>query len=641
MNEVLLRSVSPVTVVAATLTEVSRIEAQTFLMAINDSRFADKASAIRDSAAQEAERQQRSRAAIVRNLMTKKRLQKDARGLSTLFPEDNNLSHQPHKAPFRFYWDWLILCLNVYNVFQITYRISFASAPSHTMRSIVVAVDLLGDLCLGVDIWLKMYYFECDGGLMNIFSRRVRDEISLPGESEAFDRSVDDLSAYVYVLDVSCILDVALKWSVFRGIENASRSLTSISLDVFAAIPFDVVLFFPQLIPCGSCKWNYLGLLQLNKAIRIYQAKALSERVVQSISFDFNLAIHDTSLRFLRSLGIFILFGHWIACGWYRASLYASLSSATSWFVTPSMLTVQAVSSLRDVPYLRRYLRCAHFAAGSITTVFYGDITSTNTVETLVELTVGLLSILVFGALVGAHRERLEALYKRRMQFEQQLMELQTFLANHKVSATTQARIRTYYVNAWLHNGGEDDHRGTRALSRLLVEDAAQFALQRVAAQVSVFRACDDCFLRALLASLRHIICAPADVVVSEGDVARSMYFIDRGKILVQGRGFELVKGEGDFFGELSLLYGIPRSATCSCMGMALLYVLEGAAYDRILRDFPEYKLVTRRDWVLVSTVLTAAVEPRFRELVGIVARMEHAPWMELDAIIRKARQLT
>ncbi|KAJ0391867.1 hypothetical protein ATCC90586_011956 [Pythium insidiosum] len=463
---------------------------------------------------------------------------------------------------------------------------------------------------------------------------------SLPGESEA-SRSVDDLSAYVYVLDVSCVLDVALKWSVFRGIENASRSLTSISLDVFAAIPFDVVLLFPQLIPCASCKWNYLGLLQLNKAIRIYQAKALSERVVQSISFDFNLAIHDTSLRFLRSLGIFVLFGHWIACGWYRASLYASLSSATSWFVTPSMLTVQAVSSLRDVPYLRRYLRCAHFAAGSITTVFYGDIASTNTVETLVELTVVLLSILVFGALVGAHRERLEALYKRRMQFEQQLMELQTFLANHKVSVATQTRIRTYYVNAWLHNGGEDDRRGTRALSRLLVEDAAQFALQRVAAQVSVFRACDDCFLRAVLASLRHIICAPADVVVSEGDVTRSMYFIDRGKILVQGRGFELVKGEGDFFGELSLLYGIPRSATCSCMGMALLYVLEGAAYDRILRDFPEYKLVTRRDWVLVSTVLTASVEPRFRELVGIVARMEHAPWMELDAILRKARQLT
>ncbi|GLE01020.1 hypothetical protein PINS_up009833 [Pythium insidiosum] len=226
------------------------------------------------------------------------------------------------------------------------------------------------------------------------------------------------------------------------------------------------------------------------------------------------------------------------------------------------------------------------------------------------------------------------------MQFEQQLIELQTFLTNHKVSGETQTRIRTYYVNAWLHNGGDDDMRGTKSLSRLLVEDIAQFSLQRVAGQVSVLKACDDCFLRAVLSSLRHIICAPADVVVCEGDVNRSLYFIDRGKILVQGRGFELVKGEGDFFGELSLLYGIPRSATCSSMGMSLLYVLEWAAYDRILHDFPEYKLVTRRDWVLVSTVITAAVEPRFRAIVDIVARMEQATWMELDAIIRKAKQL-
>ncbi|GLE01019.1 hypothetical protein PINS_up009832 [Pythium insidiosum] len=172
---------------------------------------------------------------------------------------------------------------------------------------------------------------------------------SLPDERGS-DRSVDDIATYVYVLDVSCMLDLALKWTLFRGLQRSGLTVTGVLMDVFAAIPFDVVVLFPELVQCASCKWNYLGFLQLNKVIRIYQAKDSSERMVQTISFDFDLSIQDTTLRFLRSVCIFVLFGHWIACGWYRASLYGSLSSATSWFVTPSMLSVEAIQSVTRCP---------------------------------------------------------------------------------------------------------------------------------------------------------------------------------------------------------------------------------------------------------------------------------------------------
>jgi len=171
------------------------------------------------------------------------------------------------------------------------------------------------------------------------------------------------------------------------------------------------------------------------------------------------------------------------------------------------------------------------------------------------------------------------------------------------------------------------------------VEDVAQYTMRHFAAKVSILRSCDESFLRSLLTRLKHVICSANEAVVRKGDVDRSMYFIARGKVLVKGLGFELVKEEGDFFGELSLLYGIPRSATCSSLGVSLLYVLEWETYERLLADFPEYRQQNRREWVIVSTVLKSG-ESRFRSIVDIAARMEGADWVVVDDILRKAKRL-
>eukprot|EP00644_Phytophthora_capsici_P001134 jgi/Phyca11/21227/fgenesh1_pg.PHYCAscaffold_86_\ len=303
------------------------------------------------------------------------------------------------------------------------------------------------------------------------------------------------------------------------------------------------------------------------------------------------------------------------------------------------MLPVDSFGTLSEIPTSRRYLRSLHFAIGSITTVFYGDVVSMNVVETVVEIAFIVVCILIFGVLVGAQGEMIEANYKHKMLFEQNLMELYHFLKNNDVPRDVRHRLRLYYSNTWLKYHGHDDLEGVRGLSTLLVEDIFQYTLRDFANRVSILKSCDESFLRSLLTCLKHIICSSAEAVVRKGDVDRSMYFIARGKVLVQGPGFELVKHEGDFFGELSLLYGIPRSATCSSLGVSLLYVLEWETYEKLLADYPEYREQNRREWVIVSTVLKTG-ESRFRSIIDIVARMEKANWVLVDEIIRKAKSL-
>lgn len=472
----------------------------------------------------------------------------------------------------------------------------------------------------------------------------------------------------VIFMDLFCVVDLVLKYTAFQGVlqlqegkhdehedeiannksgdhQHSRHSLLfgGVSMhtlgEAFAAIPLDFIVFLPGMHSLRKYEWYYLSILQLNKITRIYDAIQASERLAQLLANDLKLSVGDSLLRFVRSIGTYVLAGHWIGCIWYRVSLYAQAHYDASWISTAGMLSLGEFNSIGEVPIMRKYLRALYFSVQSTSTTFYGDIASLNVLELVVEIVIILVCIFLFGALVGAQGQRIEAKYKRRMMFEQNLTALHHFLKSNDVPRPVRHRLRLYYTNTWLKYHGEDDMDGVEGLSTLLVEDIAQYTMRHFASKVSILKSCDESFLRSLLTRLKHVICSANEAVVRKGDVDRSMYFIARGKVLVKGIGFELVKEEGDFFGELSLLYGIPRSATCSSLGVSLLYVLEWETYEKLLADFPEYREKNRREWVIVSTVLKSG-ESRFRSIVDIAARMEGADWVVIDDIIRKAKRL-
>jgi CRP-like cAMP-binding protein len=84
---------------------------------------------------------------------------------------------------------------------------------------------------------------------------------------------------------------------------------------------------------------------------------------------------------------------------------------------------------------------------------------------------------------------------------------------------------------------------------------------------------------------------ADAELICREGEASAEMFVIRRGSVRVfkaspRGEVDLAVLGKGDFFGEMSVLEGLPRDASAQAIGEAdVLVITAGALLVRLRRD--------------------------------------------------------
>ena len=106
--------------------------------------------------------------------------------------------------------------------------------------------------------------------------------------------------------------------------------------------------------------------------------------------------------------------------------------------------------------------------------------------------------------------------------------------------------------------------------------------------------------LAAVIHGLDLLSFAPGDLVVSQGEAGRSLFVVVSGNLKVwvredEGRSRHVRSlGEGDFFGEVSLLTGRPRTATVTAAARTDLLELGWSRVEEIVRDHPRVADVLR-----------------------------------------------
>ncbi len=119
--------------------------------------------------------------------------------------------------------------------------------------------------------------------------------------------------------------------------------------------------------------------------------------------------------------------------------------------------------------------------------------------------------------------------------------------------------------------------------------------------RIPFFSDLPDDVLKAISARLRLKRYRKGEVVCVEGDSGDSMYLIESGQVKVVSGTGEKEKlfaylGPGNFFGEMALLLGEPRSATVKVDIDAELWVLRKADMDKLLKQYPSIAVTISRE---------------------------------------------
>jgi hypothetical protein len=116
--------------------------------------------------------------------------------------------------------------------------------------------------------------------------------------------------------------------------------------------------------------------------------------------------------------------------------------------------------------------------------------------------------------------------------------------------------------------------------------------------QTPLFEGFEQQELAAIIRGLSFVGCEPGDVLVGEGAPGDSMFIIvsGRAKAYVRDRKGNYMKikelTEGDFFGEVSVLTGKPRTATITAATEVELLELDKATLDGITQRYPRVREV-------------------------------------------------
>ncbi|MEA2686428.1 MAG: ATP-binding cassette, subfamily bacterial HlyB/CyaB [Actinomycetota bacterium] len=108
--------------------------------------------------------------------------------------------------------------------------------------------------------------------------------------------------------------------------------------------------------------------------------------------------------------------------------------------------------------------------------------------------------------------------------------------------------------------------------------------------------------LGSLLLAVERVSLAPGEVVIREGDPPGALYVVEEGRLLASairdGERQELAHyGQGEVFGERSLLLGLPRGATVEAIADSQLLALPMAAFQSLLDTVPEFRSQLQ-EWV-------------------------------------------
>ena len=325
------------------------------------------------------------------------------------------------------------------------------------------------------------------------------------------------------------------------------------TIDLISILPFWIL---DSTSSCASASdipstilLRLVRLMRCIKMIRLVRASRIVKR------WQTKVPMSHATLSMTKCLVAITFFGHWFACVWTLQTSFArskldtwlhQLSSHQWCLPTPNFderappegcgdveLSPDAVyidNGVCDSPG-EIYVSSMYLAIVTITSVGYGDITATNSWETVVLTVLMMCSALMWGLVIGTFSGIFSTMNPSETAFRNVMDELNFFMRNYGFQPDTQRRVREYFYQSRHLQLAKSHTALLEMMSPKLQGEVTLLCNEKWIRNVWFFKGCEEEFLIQVALSMTPAVYVP-DETVPPGN----LYVLHTGMVLYGGR---------------------------------------------------------------------------------------------------------
>ena len=268
---------------------------------------------------------------------------------------------------------------------------------------------------------------------------------------------------------------------------------------------------------------------------------------------------------------------------------HQKLYSETCWFARdafpPPLITGEKGNGQL---YLRTiFLSTAMFVSGE-------NIEPTNVLEYMFGMIFILIGVAFTAIFYGQTMTLIHSLDARGIEFRKKMDHVNDTMEHLQLPTKLRERVNMYYWYSWYRYSNFSSNGMGQFLTELSEPLAMEVQLvchSNVIGNIPLFKGVDSNVIRSVLLKIKPEIFLPGDYIFRHGDTAVKLYMIQSGtvEILTYSGEVLVTLEEGSYFGEVSLLTDVKRTASAKSTDYCTTDTLSKVSFNEIRAIYPEF----------------------------------------------------
>lgn len=359
-----------------------------------------------------------------------------------------------------------------------------------------------------------------------------------------------------------------------------------------------------------------LRLAKLLKLLRISRVAKYGRKAITLLEDKYNITISSTVMKFARLFFLVVLLAHWMGCIFFMiCRLFGEPDAATGTWLYPDDSWV-AITGLDAESETTQYVwslfkaLCLIFMMGfespppmnsqcaSVRGSFLSEWCQVESWLTLGGLMVGSV---FYAVLIANVSTIIHSMHAARQEYVDKFNRVGDWMKTKRLPVTLRDKVSEAYRIKFREGKMYNEQEILDELNDYapgVLTEILEFNSREILNLVPILREAPHRFQERLATSLHAEVVFKDEVIFAEGEMCDYVYFILSGLVDIvkdEGTNGEVLVasiGDGSYFGDTSLLLGVPHSASARCKTQCVMYRAHNDAFLKLFEDFPSMKQI-------------------------------------------------